>query len=60
LAIVFQAHTTILFQTLDLGFFGDLKKLTVSAEGEFDDGSMNEQITILIQAYEQTATSATV
>jgi hypothetical protein len=60
MAVVFPAHTTNLFQTLDLVFFGALKKLTETATGEFDDDSMNNQITKLIHAYEQTATSMTI
>jgi hypothetical protein len=49
-----------LFQALDLVFFGVLKKLKASATGEFDDDSVSAQITKLIQAYEQTATSSTI
>jgi hypothetical protein len=60
MAIVFPAHTTNIFQALDLVFFGALKKLKQTATGEFDDESMNDQITKLIQAYEQTATSMTI
>jgi hypothetical protein len=36
-----------------------LKKLNPSATGEFDDDSVKGQVTKLIQAYEQTATSST-
>jgi hypothetical protein len=39
-------------------FFGALKKLKATAVGEFDDNSVNAQITKLVQAYEQTATSS--
>jgi hypothetical protein len=60
LAIVFPSHTTNLFQMLDLSFFGVLKHLKATAEGDFDDESVNEQITKLLQAYEQTATSMNV
>jgi hypothetical protein len=49
-----------LFQALDLVFFGLLKKLKASATGEFDDDSVKAQVTKLIQAYEQTATSSTI
>jgi hypothetical protein len=45
---------------LDLVFFGALKKLKPTAVGEFDDGSVNAQITQLLQAYEQAATSVTI
>jgi hypothetical protein len=60
IAITFPAHTTNLFQALDLVFFGALKKLKATAVGEFEDDSVNAQITKLIQAFEQTATSATI
>jgi hypothetical protein len=59
-AVTFPAHTTNLFQALDLVFFGALTKLKPTAVGEFDDGSVNAQITQLLQAYEQAATSATI
>jgi hypothetical protein len=59
-AITFPAHTTNLFQALNRVFFGALKKLKPTAVGEFDDGSVNAQITQLLQAYEQAATSATI
>jgi hypothetical protein len=59
-AITFPAHTTNLFQALDLVFFGALKKLKPIAVGEFDDGSVNPQIAQLRQAYKQAATSATI
>jgi hypothetical protein len=59
-AITFLAHTTNLFQALDLVFFGALKKLKPTAVGEFDDGSVHAQITQLLQAYEPAATSATI
>jgi hypothetical protein len=57
MAIVFAAHTTNIFQALDLAFFGVLKKLKQTTAGEFDDNSINDQITKLVHAYEQTATS---
>jgi hypothetical protein len=59
IAIIFPAHTTNLFQALDLVFFGVLKKLKASATGEFDDDCVKGQVTKLIRAYEQTATSWT-
>jgi hypothetical protein len=60
LAITFPTHITNLFQALDLVFFGALKRLKGTAKGEFGDESINDQITKLIPAYEQTATWATV
>jgi hypothetical protein len=60
LVVAFPAHTTNIFQALDLVFFGALKKLKASAEGEFGDSSVEDQIAKLIQADEQTATSATI
>jgi hypothetical protein len=60
MVVVFPAHTTSMFQALDLVFFGALKKLKETATGEFDDDSMNDQITKLIHAYEQTVTSMTI
>ena len=59
-AIVFPAHTTNIFQALDLVFFAALKKMNKTATGEFEDHSIREQITKLVQSYEQTATSATI
>jgi hypothetical protein len=41
-------------------FFGVLVKLKAIAQGEFDDDSVNDQMTKLVQAYEQTATSMTI
>jgi hypothetical protein len=60
LAISFPAHTTNLFQALDLVFFGVLKRLKASTIGEFDNDSVNAHITKLIREYEQTATSSTI
>jgi hypothetical protein len=60
LVITFPAHTTKLFQALDFVFFGALKTLKATAEGEFDDDSVNAQIAKLIQADEQIATSGTI
>jgi hypothetical protein len=48
LAITFPAHTTNLFQALDLVFFGVLNKIKASAVGEFDDDSVNADITTLL------------
>jgi hypothetical protein len=60
MAITFPVYTTNLFQAFDLVSFGVLKKLKVSATGEFDDDSVNVQISKLIQADEQTATLSTI
>jgi hypothetical protein len=60
LAVAFPADTTNIFQILDLVFFGALNKLTMTADEEFDDDSVNNQITKLVQAYEQTAASITI
>jgi hypothetical protein len=60
LVVAFPAHTTNIFQALDLVFFGALKKRKAGAGGEFGDGSVEDQITKLVRAYEQTATSATI
>jgi tRNA(Ser,Leu) C12 N-acetylase TAN1 len=60
LAVAFPAQTTNIFQALDLVLLGALKKLKMTADGEFDDDSVNNQITKLVQAYEQTATSITI
>jgi hypothetical protein len=43
LAAVFSAHTTNIFQALDLVFFGAMKKLKATAPGEFGDDSMDER-----------------
>jgi hypothetical protein len=60
MAIAFPAHTTNISQTLDLVFFGVLKKIKQTETGEFDERSVREQITKLPQAYEQTTTSMTI
>jgi hypothetical protein len=60
IALTFPAHTINLFQALDLVFFGSLKHLTVTATGELGDDSVNNHLTKLIQAYEQTVTSRTI
>jgi hypothetical protein len=49
-----------LFQALDLAFFRALKKLKATAIAELDDKSAKEQVTKLLQAHQQTATSATI
>jgi hypothetical protein len=60
IAFTFLAHITNLFQTLDLVFFETLKYLKVTVMGDFNDDSVNEHITKLIQVYKQTATLATI
>jgi hypothetical protein len=50
------AHTTNVFQALDFVFFSALKKLKTIANGEFDDKPVNDQISKIIQAYEETET----
>ena len=60
IALTFPAHTTNLFQALDLVFFGSLKHLKATAVGELGDDSASDHLTKLVQAYEQTATSSTI
>jgi hypothetical protein len=59
-AITFAFHTMNLFQALDLVFFSRLKKLEPNAVGKFADRAVNAQITQLLQASGQAATSATI
>jgi hypothetical protein len=54
------AHTTNIFQALDLVFFDALKKLKAAAHCEFGDDSVDDQISKLVQAYQQTGTSSTI
>jgi hypothetical protein len=60
LAITFSDYIINIFQTLHLVFFGVLKRLKITAEGEFDDDSGSAQITKVIQAHKQTATEITI
>jgi hypothetical protein len=60
IALVFPAHTTNLFQALDLVFFGALKNNKEHLADEPDHSSVHGQIWKLIRAYEQTATSFTI
>jgi hypothetical protein len=60
LAVPFPAHATNIFQPLDLVFFGALKHRKASCKGGFCDGSVNDQLAKLAQAYEQTSTSVTI
>jgi hypothetical protein len=41
-------------------FFDALNRLKTTADGEFDDNSVNDQSIKLIQAYEQVTTSITI
>jgi hypothetical protein len=59
-AITFPAHSTDLFQALDLVFFAALQKLKATVVAEFGDESLNAEITTVIQTYEQSVTSATI
>jgi hypothetical protein len=60
IALTFPEHTTNLFLAVDLVFFGSRKHLKATAAGEFGDDWVNEQITKMIQAYQQTATLGTI
>jgi hypothetical protein len=60
LAMAFPAHTTNILQALDLVFFGALKKLKATVQGQFNDDSVHDQITTLVEASEQKATSRTI
>jgi hypothetical protein len=59
-AIIFPSHTTNLFQALDLCLFGVFKRRKDTTGGEFGDGSLKDQITKVLKAYEETATSFTI
>jgi hypothetical protein len=52
MAIVFPAHTTRLFQGLDLVLFDALKTIKKTTHGYFDDDSLRDQITKLLQGHE--------
>jgi hypothetical protein len=60
IALTFPDHTMNLFQALDFIFFGSFKHLKATAASEFGDDSLNDQLTKLIQAYEQMAMSSTI
>jgi hypothetical protein len=49
-----------MFQALDLALFGALQKSKATAVGEFGYEPVNEQITKLAQAHEQSASSMTI
>jgi hypothetical protein len=60
MAILFLAHTTHLFQALDLVLFGALKTIKNTTHGGFGDDSVVDQVPKLLQAYEQVSTSFTI
>jgi hypothetical protein len=60
MVVASPAHTTNIFQALDLVFCGGLNKLMPRAQGEFGDDSVSDVITKLVRAWGQTATSMTV
>jgi hypothetical protein len=60
IALVFPAHTTNLFQALDLVFFGAMKHTKESLMNEEDEPPIDGQLWKLLRAYEQTATSFTI
>jgi hypothetical protein len=60
IALTCPAHTMNLFQARDLVFFGALKHVKATATGAFHDEGVNDEVTTIVQAYEQTATSATI
>jgi hypothetical protein len=60
MALALPAHTTNIFQALDLCFFGALQKLKQTITGEFDDDLINKHISKLVHAYKQTVTSMTI
>jgi hypothetical protein len=60
MAIVFPDHTTHLFQALDLVLFGALKTIKKITHGDFGNDSVRDQVTKLLQTYEQVSTSFTI
>jgi hypothetical protein len=60
LAVTFPAHTTNLFQGLDLVLFGVLKKKKQTEELDGDTSPAISQITKLLNAYECAATSSNI
>jgi hypothetical protein len=58
--IVFPAHTTQIFQALDLVLFGAFTTIKKTTHGDFDDDSVRDQITKLLHAYKQVLTSFTI
>jgi hypothetical protein len=60
LSVAFPAHLSNVLRALDLVRFGVVRKLKITAQGEFNDHSVNHQTTRLVQASEHTATSMTI
>jgi hypothetical protein len=58
--IMFPAHTTRLFQGVELVLFAALKIIKKKTRGDFGDDSVRDQINRLLQAYEQVSTSFTI
>lgn len=58
--MAFPADTTNIFPAFDFLFFGALKKLKATTQGEFGDDSLEPQIGRLVQAYHQIAMSTTI
>jgi hypothetical protein len=59
-ALVVPAHTTKLFQALDLVLFGDADNKKDSLENEPEVASIQGQISKIIRAYEKIVTSFTI
>jgi hypothetical protein len=60
LAVAFPAHSSNIFRALDLVCFDVLRKLKATIQSEFNDDSVNHQITRLVQASEHTVPSMTI
>jgi hypothetical protein len=58
--VAFPDHTINIVQALELVFIRTLKKLKASAIRDFGGDSVNDQITQLVQAHEQMASSITI
>ena len=57
IAFVFPSHTTNLFQSLDLVFFGAFKNIINNLDNEIEEKKLFECIIKILKTYEQTATS---
>jgi hypothetical protein len=57
MAIVLLTHIIHVFQELDLVLFGSLKTIKKTTHGDFNNDSVRDQVTKLLQAYEQVSTS---
>lgn len=57
IVLTFPAHTTNIFQALDLSLFGTFKKAKNTIDDNFSEDEVNNSIIKSIQTYEQTATS---